>query len=53
MKTSYEKSDFPVDGIRRYLEPGPIVLVSSSCDGEGNMMTMRWHTGWGYIYGFG
>ena len=24
-----EKSDFPVSQVRRYLEPGPIVLVSS------------------------
>ncbi|WP_342089034.1 flavin reductase family protein [Dyadobacter sp. OTU695] len=44
MKTTYEKQDFPVDGIRRYLEPGPIVLVSSSCNGEDNIMTMGWYT---------
>jgi flavin reductase (DIM6/NTAB) family NADH-FMN oxidoreductase RutF len=38
------KLDFPVDKIRRYLEPGPIVLVSSAWRGEKNIMTMGWHT---------
>jgi flavin reductase (DIM6/NTAB) family NADH-FMN oxidoreductase RutF len=44
MKKVYKKQDFPVDGIRRYLEPGPIVLVSSSYKGEQNIMTMGWYT---------
>ncbi len=26
----YTKIDFPVDNVRRFLEPGPIVLVSSA-----------------------
>jgi len=38
------KLDFPVDKVRRYLEPGPIVLVSSAWRGEKNIMTMGWHT---------
>jgi flavin reductase (DIM6/NTAB) family NADH-FMN oxidoreductase RutF len=38
------KIDFPVSNARRYLEPGPIVLVSSACDGSTNIMTMGWHT---------
>src|SRR5581483_11403294 len=38
------KTDFPVSDIRRYLEPGPIVLVSSAWRGERNIMTMGWHT---------
>jgi flavin reductase (DIM6/NTAB) family NADH-FMN oxidoreductase RutF len=38
------KSDFPVSRIRQYLEPGPIVLVSSRWQGETNIMTMGWHT---------
>jgi flavin reductase (DIM6/NTAB) family NADH-FMN oxidoreductase RutF len=38
------KIDFPVDKVRRYLEPGPIVLVSSAWRGEKNIMTMGWHT---------
>jgi flavin reductase (DIM6/NTAB) family NADH-FMN oxidoreductase RutF len=38
------KEDFPVGDIRRYLEPGPIVLVSSALGGATNIMTMGWHT---------
>lgn len=38
------KRDFPVSDIRRYLEPGPIVLVSSAWKGETDIMTMGWHT---------
>lgn len=38
------KTDFPVSDIRRYLEPGPIVLVSSAWRGKTNIMTMGWHT---------
>jgi flavin reductase (DIM6/NTAB) family NADH-FMN oxidoreductase RutF len=40
----YKKLDFPVSDIRRFLEPGPIVLVSSAYKGERNIMTMGWHT---------
>jgi len=38
-----EKIDLPVAEVRRYLEPGPIVLVSSAWRGERNIMTMGWH----------
>ena len=38
------KSDFPVSQVRRYLEPGPIVLVSSKWKGKTNIMTLGWHT---------
>ncbi|MGE3230133.1 MAG: flavin reductase family protein [Hyphomicrobium sp.] len=38
------KRDFPVSNARRYLEPGPIVLVSSAWQGRTNIMTMGWHT---------
>ena len=41
---TYRKADFPVSKIRRYLEPGPIVLVSSTWQGASNIMTMGWHT---------
>ena len=27
---TYDKKDFPVSNVRRFLEPGPIVLVSSA-----------------------
>ena len=39
----YTKTDFPVANVRRFLEPGPIVLVSSSHKSETNIMTMGWH----------
>lgn len=38
-----KKDDFPVSPVRRYLEPSPIVLVSSRSLGENNAMTMGWH----------
>jgi flavin reductase (DIM6/NTAB) family NADH-FMN oxidoreductase RutF len=39
----YAKRDFPVAKIRRFLEPGPIVLVSSAWKEKMNIMTMGWH----------
>lgn len=44
MARAYKKLDFPTEKIRRYLEPRPIVLVSSSWKGQRNIMTMGWHT---------
>jgi flavin reductase (DIM6/NTAB) family NADH-FMN oxidoreductase RutF len=40
----YKKSEFPTENIRKFLEPGPIVLVSSRWKDETNIMTMGWHT---------
>ena len=40
---TYDKKDFPVSNVRRFLEPGPIVLVSSAHRGKTNIMTMGWH----------
>ena len=42
MKT-YKKKDFPLTKIRRFLEPGPVVLVSSAHKGKRNIMTLGWH----------
>lgn len=39
-----EKVVVPLDRVRRYLEPGPVVLVSSAWQGERNIMTLGWHT---------
>lgn len=39
-----KKYDFPVSQVRRYLEPGPIVLVSSCWREKTNIMTLGWHT---------
>lgn len=47
MKT-FKKQDFPVFEIRRFLEPGPIVLVSSAWKGKSNIMTMGWHMMMGF-----
>lgn len=44
MKTFPRQRAFPVEEIRRYLEPGPIVLVSSAWNGRRNIMTLGWHT---------
>ena len=40
----YKKSDYPVWNIRRFLEPGPIVLISSAWKQRTNVMTLGWHT---------
>ena len=40
----YDKRDFPAWKIRRLLEPGPVVLVSSAWKRQTNIMTMGWHT---------
>ena len=39
----YRKEDFPVYNVRRFLEPGPIVFVSSAHKDQTNIMTMGWH----------
>lgn len=46
--TKSKKKDFPVSDIRRFLEPGPVVLVSSAWKGERNVMTMGWHMVMGF-----
>jgi hypothetical protein len=43
MKRAYRKRSYPLNEIRRFLEPGPIVLVSSAWQGSFNVMTMGWH----------
>ncbi|MGE3149437.1 MAG: flavin reductase family protein [Pseudorhodoplanes sp.] len=37
------KKAFAVSQVRRFLEPGPVVLVSSAYKGETNIMTLGWH----------
>lgn len=44
----YRKRDYPLDDIRRFLEPGPIVLVSSAHGDQRNIMTMGWHMMMGF-----
>lgn len=40
----YKKYNLPVAEIRRYLEPGPVTLVTSCWKGRRDIMTMAWHT---------
>jgi len=44
MTRRFEKVDLPLEQVRRYLEPGPVVLLSSAFEGERDVMTMGWHT---------
>ncbi|NGZ85308.1 flavin reductase family protein [Duganella aceris] len=39
----YRKQDFDTADVRRLLEPGPVVLVSSAWNGKTDIMTMGWH----------
>lgn len=41
---AYTKRNFDLEEIRRFVEPGPIVLVSSAWKRDTNIMTMGWHT---------
>ena len=45
---TFPKYNFPVSEVRRFLEPGPIVLVSSAWKGQRNIMTMGWHMVMGF-----
>jgi flavin reductase (DIM6/NTAB) family NADH-FMN oxidoreductase RutF len=45
---AHAKKDFPVGDVRRFLEVGPIVLVSSAWRGKANIMTMGWHMVMGF-----
>ncbi len=43
-----KKHDFPVDKVRRFIEPGPVILISSALKGETGIMTCGWHMMMGY-----
>ena len=38
------KKAIPMSEIYRLLEPGPVVMVTTSRQGQANVMTMSWHT---------
>lgn len=38
------KRSFPLSKVYRLLEPGPVVMVTTSSMGRTNIMTMSWHT---------
>ncbi|MEM6159296.1 flavin reductase family protein [Erwinia sp. P6884] len=44
MSEQTSKIDFPVQNVRHFLEPGPVVLVSSRQGDETDIMTLGWHT---------
>jgi flavin reductase (DIM6/NTAB) family NADH-FMN oxidoreductase RutF len=37
------KKSFPLAKVYQLLEPGPVVMVSTSLNGKDNVMTMSWH----------
>lgn len=44
MSQRLHKIDFPVSKARKYLEPGPVVLLSSQFEDQHDIMTLGWHT---------
>lgn len=44
MPASKRKMPVALHEVRRYLEPGPVLLVSASHGGERDVMVMGWHT---------
>ena len=42
--SAFPKHAFPVAQVRKYLEPGPVLLVSSFSKDKTNIMTMGWHS---------
>ncbi|MDU2938969.1 MAG: flavin reductase family protein [Enterobacteriaceae bacterium] len=39
-----KKQNWPVEDVRHWLEPGPVVLISSHWQEQDNIMTLGWHT---------
>jgi len=39
-----QKKPWPLHDVRHWLEPGPVVLISSHWQGKSNIMTLGWHT---------
>ena len=39
-----KKKSLPLSQVYRLLEPGPVVLVTTTRKGKANIMTMSWHT---------
>jgi len=44
MPRNRAKTDFPIAQARRFLEPGPVILLTSAWKGEQDVMTLGWHT---------
>ncbi len=39
-----EKHDYPVDKALQFLEPGPVMLLTSHYEGKSNIITLGWHS---------
>lgn len=39
-----KKQNWPLEDVRHWLEPGPVVLISSRWQDRQNIMTLGWHT---------
>lgn len=39
-----KKKNLPLPNVYRHIEPGPVVLVTTSANGHPNVMTLAWHT---------
>ena len=48
MTTPKRKFEYPVDRVRRFLEPGPVVLLCTQWKDERAIMTLGWHMMLGY-----
>lgn len=44
----YRQHPFPIENVRRFLEPGPVVLVSTAWRGQRDVMTLGWHMVMGF-----
>jgi len=44
MSHRLHKTAFPVSKARKYLEPGPVLLLSSQFEAHSDIMTLGWHT---------
>lgn len=38
------RKSFPLPKVYGLLEPGPVVMITTTCNGHSNIMTMSWHT---------
>ena len=44
MSSAMRKRTLPLSRVYRLLEPGPVVLVTTACNGRANVMAMSWQT---------
>jgi flavin reductase (DIM6/NTAB) family NADH-FMN oxidoreductase RutF len=37
------RKELPLSRVYRLIEPGPVVLLTTACEGRANVMTLSWH----------